>query len=233
MIIKDNLNTRNIKLLIYDVDGTLVRFETLFDLLKESFEIHGIPFKKEYFSEYVSAVSSSLNENRKDFSHRSLSNSFDKYFEIIKKYHIDGKEYLQTLLDLEYKYTYVFNGVNDTLNYLYKIYSQVISTNWFRESQKIKIDKFDLLKYFEKIYSCELYYPKPNKKHFERISNEYSLSPEECLVIGDSSPDVKAYNYGYNTLLLDYENKKESLYDLSTFVVNDFKDIKKILTRKM
>ncbi len=232
MIIKDNLNTKNIKLLIYDVDGTLVYFKTLFYLLKESFEIHGIPFKKEYFDEYVLAVSTSLNENRTDFGHRSLSNSFDENFEIIKKYNLSGKDYLKTLLDLEYKYTQVFKGVNNTLSYLYKEYPQVISTNWFEESQKAKINKYDLLKYFQKIYSCELYYPKPNKKHFERISNDYNLLPEECLIIGDSISDVKASIYGYNTLLVDYNSKKENIYDLSTYVVNDFRDIKKVLTRK-
>lgn len=232
MIIKDNLNTKNIKLLIYDVDGTLVCFQTLFNLLKESFEIHGIPFKKEYFDEYVLAVSTSLNEGKNDFGYRTLSNSFDEYFKIIKNYNVSGKDYLETLLNLEYKYTYSFDGVNETLNYLYKIYPQVISTNWFVDSQKAKINKFDLLKFFQKIYSCELYYPKPNKKHFERISNDYKLLPEECLIIGDSITDVKASTYGYNTLLVDYNSKKENIYDLSTYVVNDFRDIKKVLTRK-
>lgn len=232
MILKDNLNSKNIKLLIYDVDGTLVYFKTLYNLLKESFEIHGIPFKKEYFDEYVIAVSSSLNENKNDFGHRSLSSSFNKYFEIIKNYNVSGKDYLETLLNLEYKYTYSFDGVNETLNYLYKIYPQVISTNWFEESQKVKINKYDLLKYFQKIYSCELYYPKPNIKHFERISDEYNIEPSECLIIGDSITDVKASNYGYNTLLLDYNNKKKDLYDLSTVVADDFRDVKKILTRK-
>lgn len=232
MVIKDNSNSKSIKLLIYDVDGTLVYFKSLFDLLKESFEIHGIPFKREYFNEYVEAVSSSLNENRSDFGHRSLSNSFNEYFDIIKEYDIDGKDYLQTLLDLEYKYTYMHYRVKETLKCLYKMYPQVISTNWFAESQKVKIDKFDLLKYFQKIYSCELYYPKPNKKHFERISDDYNLNPEECLVIGDSLADITASIYGYNTLLVDYNNKKEDLYDLSTYVVNDFRDIKKVLTRK-
>ncbi len=232
MILKNNLNSKNIKLLVYDVDGTLVYFKTLYNLLKESFEIHEIPFKKEYFDEYVIAVSSSLNENRSDFSYKSLSNSFDKNFEIIKKYNLSGKDYLKTLLDLEYKYTQIFKGVNDTLKYLYKEYLQVISTNWFADSQKVKIDKYNLLKYFQKIYSCELYYPKPNRKHFERISDEYNIEPSECLIIGDSITDVKASNYGYNTLLLDYNNKKENIYDLSTVVADDFRDIKKVLTRK-
>lgn len=232
MIIKDDLNHKNIKLLIYDVDGTLVYFKTLFSLLKESFEIHGIPFKKEYFDEYILAISTSLNENKNDFGHRSLSISFDRYFKIIKNYNVSGKDYLDTLLNLEYKYTYSFDGVKETLEYLYKLYPQVISTNWFAHSQKVKINKFDLLKYFQKIYSCELYYPKPNKKHFERISNDYNVSPKECLIIGDSVTDSAASNYGYNTLLVDYDNKKENIYNLSTSVVNDFKDIKKILTRK-
>ena len=232
MILKNDVNSNNIKLLIYDVDGTLVKFETLFDLLKESFNIHGIPFKNEYFNDYVLSVSNALEKNRDDFGHRSLSNSFNKYFKIIKENNVDGKDYLETLLSLEYKYTYIFEGVSDTLKQLYEIYPQVISTNWFKESQKVKIDKFNLLKYFQKIYSCELYYPKPNHKHFERISNDYNLQPGECLVIGDSITDVKASIYGYNTILVDYNSKKENLYDLSSSVVTDFKDIKKVLTRK-
>ena len=232
MILKDNINSNNIKLLIYDVDGTLVEFVTLFKLLKESFDIHGMRFKEEYFKQYVASVSKALDENRKDFSKSSLVQSFEKYFSILEKSNVNANEYLNTLLSLEYKYTQMHDGVDITLKELFSKYPQVVSTNWFADSQKTKINKFDLLKYFNRIYGCEMYYPKPNRKHFERISSDYNLSPDECLIIGDSFSDIKASAYGYNTLLVDYKKEKTNLYNLSTYVVDDFRDVSKVLARK-
>ena len=50
MIIKNELNNKDIKLLIYDVDGTLIDTD-LSKLVEESFMIYDVPYKNEYFKE--------------------------------------------------------------------------------------------------------------------------------------------------------------------------------------
>jgi len=234
MIIKNDINPKDIELLIYDVDGTLVEFKTLQKLLKESFiifDVYEVLEEKGYFKEYVSAVSKALNPKDRNFSFNKLARSFEKNFTVCRDYKIPGIYYLRVLLDLERKYTKAVDGVRETLPSLYNEYRQVISTNWFKNSQQSKLGKYDLCKYFEKIYSCEGVYPKPNKKHFRSISDEYRTNPERCLVIGDSSTDISAHQYGYKTLLTDYRNQKSNLYDNSDAVVTDFRDIKKVLKR--
>ena len=231
MIIKNNINPKNIDLLIYDVDGTLVEFKTLYNLLRESFKIHGVNFKQDYYKEYVSSVVKALNCDEKDFSFDKLSKSFEENFIICRDYKVSGSDYLNTLLSLERKYTRLKVGVKDTLPYLSNNYDQVISTNWFEDSQRVKLDKYNLCRYFQKIYSCEGTYPKPNMKHFKMISEDYSLNHNECLVIGDSDADMGAYFHGYNTLLVDYKGDKKDLYCCSSAVVTEFSDIKKILRK--
>ena len=232
MILKNNINPQTIDLLIYDVDGTLVEFKTLYKLLKESFQIFGIEYKNEYFKEYLNSVSNALNVNEKDFCFNKLSNCFEKKFAICREYGVSGREYLSVLLNLEYKYTSIIDGVKETLPYLNNNYQQVVSTNWFKDSQIVKLDKYELCKYFKEIYSCEEVYPKPNEKHFQMISDNYMFDHNRCLVIGDSSSDMEAYYYGYNTLLVDYRNSKKDLYHCSDAVVTDFGDIKKVLEKK-
>ena len=235
MIIKNDINPNDMDLLIYDVDGTLVEFKTLQKLLKESFLICDVyevlDFEKEYLKEYVSSVSKALNPNEKNFSFNKLARSFEKNFTVCRDYKIPGIYYLKVLLDLERKYTKIIDGVKETLPSLYSDYRQVISTNWFGCSQKAKLDKYGLCRYFEKIYSCEENYPKPNERHFKLISDEYKTSPKRCLVIGDSFTDIGAYQYGYNTLLVDYRSNKSNLYNNSNAVVTEFSDIKKILKK--
>ena len=235
MIVKNDINPNDVDLLIFDVDGTLVRFKTLQKLLKESFiifDVYEVLDEKGYLKEYISAVSKALNSNENDFSFDKLAKSFEKNFIVCRDYKIPAKDYLRVLLDLEKKYAKIIKGVKETLPYLYDNYEQVISTNWFKDSQVAKLSKYDLCKYFRKIYSCEGVYPKPNKEHFHIISSECELDPSRCLVIGDSLSDMKSHLYGFNTLLVDYRNSKQGIYPYSDVVVNDFKDVRKVLTRK-
>lgn len=231
MIIKNELNNKDIKLLIYDVDGTLIDTD-LSKLVEESFMIHDVPYKNEYFKEYAFAVAKSLNPTENDFCFDKLSKSFRDNFIICRDYNIDSDEYLRTLLGLEYSYANMFKGVKEVLNRLKEVYGQVISTNWFEGSQKTKLGKFDLLKNFQCIYTCEDNYPKPSEEHFNKILEDYWYSPDNCVVIGDSLSDVKASEYGFNTILVDYKNKNQGIYDYSTAVVDSFLDVEKILTKK-
>ena len=232
MIIKNEIKSNDIELLIYDVDGTIVEFKTLFDLLKESFEIHGIPFKNEYFAMYTKAVMSVLDKNSKSFNYDNLSSCLEKSLPILKSHNICGTKYLNTLLNLEYKYTHLCEGADDTIADLSDYFTQVISTNWFKSSQIMKINKYGLIGYFDNIFTCENFYPKPNKKHFTNILDLYGVDKRKTLVIGDSYSDVFASNYGLNSLLVDYNGNKRDIYEYSNIVVSELHDIKKLLLKK-
>lgn len=232
MIIKNNI-INEIKLLIFDIDGTLLEYRTLKELVKKGFEKLNINYEDDFFKAHCKAVQTTLEKcaESKSFNMKEMCLAWEEFLPFIKKNNIDAKTYAEIMLDLEKEYTYIIENVIQTLEVLKKKYNIVISTNWFLESQKRKLNKFDLLKYFEHIYTCENNYAKPSKKHFEMIKNDYRCNPNECIIIGDTFSDVVASAYGYNSVLCDYRLNKNDIYEISTCVISDFKDLTKILKK--
>lgn len=233
MIHKNNIiNPNNIKLLIFDIDGTIVEYRTLKDLFKKALSFYNVPFKEEYFSLQGQAVGELLirSESERIFNFDNMIKFWTKYLVILKEYDIDPKEFSELMIFLEPEFTYIMDGVYETLETLNNLgYNIVVATNWFEFSQRRKLEKFDLNKFFERIYTCENEFSKPNKQHFNRIIDDYKVDPSKTLVIGDSSADIKASLYGINTILVDYYKKHEDLYGISTSVVSEFPDIMRVL----
>ncbi len=121
-----------------------------------------------------------------------------------------------------------FDDAIPALDDLKKDYKLVLLSNSDSFSLRQVMDKFDLEKYFDKIYvSCETGLLKSNPESFKKVLEAFSIAPEEALMIGDSpESDVKgAQAAGIPALLVDrrgwYEGpapKVSSLLDVRKFL---------------
>lgn len=102
--------------------------------------------------------------------------------------------------------------VEPVLAQLQNQYRLILISNTDCFSLPRALEKFDLRKYFEKAYfSFERGILKTDPAFFEKIREDLGLSPEECLVIGDSiESDIKAAQQaGINAILVDRRNRRE------------------------
>ena len=76
------------------------------------------------------------------------------------------------------------------LEYLKTKYELVILTDWYEDQQSERLQKIDILKYFQKVYSAENTKRKPFKEAFMQALGDNK--PEECIMIGDNfERDIK------------------------------------------
>lgn len=95
----------------------------------------------------------------------------------------------------------------NTLEYLKEKYELYVLTNWFTESQKIRLKSVGILKYFKSVIGADIVKPKPSIDAFNYIiRNRDSL---DFIMIGDNiDNDIKgALNAKINAILFDYDNK--------------------------
>lgn len=225
MVIKNDLKNKK-ELLIFDIDGTLVYYDSLTKLVKEALKLYGYEDKEEYISMQVKGVVSILNDAT-DSLVFNYENMFKYWDESMTFLETDSKIIGQTMFELEKKYLRLYPNVVQTLNDI-KL-NKVCSTNWFLNNQVIKLDKYNLTPYFSRIYTCEETYAKPNFKHFEYILDKEGIDIKNAVMIGDSKSDIICSQYGLDSILVDYGNCKQNIYDMSTSVINTFEDLKKLI----
>ena len=135
-------------------------------------------------------------------------------YEIIGKYETCGKytfydkrllldhinKELQLNLDKRFLF-YFFNMYNNlispisnltinTLNYLHSKYELVTLSNWFTESQELRLKRAGIFNYFDKIYGTDLVPMKPYYDSY--LSVMESRKACECLMVGDNiEMDIK------------------------------------------
>ena len=80
--------------------------------------------------------------------------------------------------------TNVSNSIKETLEYLSKKYELVTLSNWFTFSQRERLKKVDIEKYFKEVYGTDIVPMKPTEESFLSVIG--NNKPEECLMIGDN-----------------------------------------------
>lgn len=228
------VNNSNIKLIISDIDGTLLEYVTLKDIVMESLDFFNIPRNDKYYDMQCTGVAATLTEAAKEktFCFERLCYYWQEHMSFLKDYNINVEDFASKMISLEAKYSQEIPNANKTLEFLKEEYNRIIcSTNWFHTSQRSKLEKLDMNRHIDKIYTCEGIYAKPNQKHFEFILESENVTPQDVIMIGDSFTDVSASQIGIRTILLDRGSNKQSIYPYSTFVVNDFEEIRHILKK--
>ncbi|WP_310554891.1 YjjG family noncanonical pyrimidine nucleotidase [Flavobacterium sp.] len=224
----------NINRIFFDLDHTLWDFD------KNS----GFAFER-IFNE------NKIDINLKDFLHYYIPTNV-KYWEMYRKDEITQSELrygrLKETFDLmdyktnqatidffshqyiEYlpKFTELFEGAIETLDYLSSKYNLHIITNGFQDVQDKKMSNSNIKHYFKTITNSEMAgVKKPNPIIFEHALQKASAKKEESIMIGDClEADVGgALNFGMKALFFN-SNKIKVTQNINQ--ITNLADLKKL-----
>ncbi len=192
-----------IQVLIFDADHTLLEFD---DDEKRAFALafadFGVTLSPEDCSacrDYSYACWAELGLN--DVHKREIQQSYHDLYrgyvpvlcaELCRRYGVERHERGVTEKFLEYLSlpSHLIGGAKDTLSRLRGRYRICIATNGLKDMQTSRLT--ELLPYTERLFiSEEFSCIKPQREFFERMTRELGVSPQDCLMIGDSlSSDV-------------------------------------------
>jgi len=232
MIIKNTYKKKSVGLLLYDLDGTITYHDTLRGHYEAVLRTLGIIPKPEYIAEILKAVADFLVLHKEEgFTLAAFYKYNEEHLSFLIENDIKGSRFSQAGMDLEDRYLKLSAGMDVLIRYMAGIgIKQAIFTNWFRNIQINKLNKFNLLPYFSELYTPETLPIKPSLEGFKTILIKEGVK-EGAVMIGDSSEDMAAGEAGFHTILLDPNGKKEALYEIANSVVTEANDIKKLLLK--
>lgn len=218
--------------LFFDLDHTLYDFEKnselafqeIFQKLElngvEEFMIHFKPIN-DYYWDLLSRNEITHDELRI----ARLKDTFDKINIEVTEEQIRyiADQFIANLT----RFTYVFDGTHESLEYLQSKYRLHIITNGPDHVQVTKLKNTGLEKYFETVTNSEISgVKKPNEGIFTYALNLANVKPENSVMIGDNlAADVHgALNVGMHVIWFN-ELKQEA-------DVNGFKEIHHLLELK-
>ena len=102
--------------------------------------------------------------------------------------------------------------IYDVLNYLSEKYELIAYTNWFTDNQIKRLKKYDLDKFFNKVYGWDILPKKPSKEGLSEIIKNDDI--ENYICIGDSIElDIEVpYSMGITTIFYNRKNIKQNKY---------------------
>ncbi len=212
------MSENKITTIIFDMDGVLINSEPTHQKMgREQFEALGLNISDEEFMSYVGT--SSINMWTRIINKHGLNE--DPYDLLLKG---RGK-YIKVLKEGKVP---MVEGAMDLVKRLHKKgYKLVVASSASRKTVEAVLDYFDLQKYFiAKIAGDEVEHSKPNPEIFLKIAKAVGSSPDECLVIEDSSNGVKAAKDA-GMACVAYKNHGTGIQDLSQadMIVTDLSEI--------
>ena len=114
--------------------------------------------------------------------------------------------------------------IYDILNYLSEKYELIAYTNWFTDNQIKRLKKYDLDKFFTKVYGWDILPKKPSKEGLSEIIKNDDI--ENYIFIGDSIElDMEVpHSMGITTIFYNKENIKQNKYK-EIFKIEELKNI--------
>ena len=244
MVIIDKLSDNNkINTLIFDVDGTITRWKNVEDFLRKSLEELGVPYTDEALKGLYKAMSDrelhALISSEADAD--IYSYLLDLYIPSLKENNVSGKDLKDIMFEKEARETFISDDTKSELEILSKDYKLYVYTNWFTGQAIKKLKRYGLEGYFENIHSSENTFIKYSKLGFVWLIHEYNLDRDKTIHIGDSESDViPSKSAGLKSIFLDYDiksssditDKKMRLIHSADASITEFKDIRRVLTKK-
>lgn len=209
-----------IKRVIFDIDNTLIPwrdeyFNEIFEALKE--------LKIECSNDDFNKIKKSLSE----YENVYYSFNKDNMIKYINEY--TGKNYPEEFINKvisKWANCVPENLPEDTiktLKYLSDKYEMVCLTDWYKDQQVQRLEKVDILKYFQEVCAAENIKRKPFKEAFMQAIGVNK--PEECIMIGDNfERDAEgALKAGlqaiyYNPKKNETKKEKQKYYEISKLI---------------
>ena len=170
----------NVKLVIFDLDGTLVdAYSAIIRSFNHTLKKLGLPGKD------------SLTIRRAvGWGDKQLLSPFIKREDLTKALSLYRSHHKTALL----KYSHLFVNVKYVLKYLRKKgYKLAVASNRPTKFSLILIRHLGIKKYFDYCLCADkLRYGKPNPEILLKIARKFSLKPDEVLYVGDMTIDAQA-----------------------------------------
>lgn len=239
MKILDKLDLRNKKIVIFDLDGTLIDSigiwnETDYQLIKQL--------------SHTEVELMNIQEMRDDFLERHTSN--DSYLDycclLKKKYSI--KESSEEILNLRWKISqnYLMHHIDykqgaEKLLIALKTQGKTlvlatvttqVQLDIYKYRNKNIINKANFLEIFDYILSKEdLIYKKPHPEIYHKVLEHYQVTPDQCIVFEDSYVGVMAAKKAGIEVVNVYDcysdKDRKRIEGICDFKINDYGEILK------
>lgn len=216
------------KLIIFDMDGTLVDSERDTFLCFNHILNESMNFKITY-KEFKELAGLSLEKMFEKVLPNEAKNLSTKLTKRCRQYSINEKHCIDTSV--------LYEGVEEIILSLKKQkFILVIVSNKPKRAvdytiEHFKINQFDLIIGI----SESTFDSKPNPEVINYVLEKYNLKKDDAVIIGDSQIDIQTgKNAGIDTIALTYGyDTKENLKKQNpTIIIDNFKDLKNILVNK-
>lgn len=192
-----------IKAVIFDLNKVIVTYDKTNDYYIKELGIKREDFWKNREQNLEDYTLGKINLNEFLLLQLKQSKLSSDKLEVVKKLHDDGLR--------------IVEGIIHILDVLFKRYKLILMAGEGEESVDIKLNKFDLRKYFNKVYAT--YLSKMNKtetKFYQNILSENELKPSEVLFIDDQQRYIDAAtSIGIKTIKFeDVSQLKKELFRL-------------------
>ena len=168
-----------VKRIIFDVDNTLLEWKDEYIFaLKNTLDKLNIDYTKEQLESIDNAIVD-YEKTHNIYVAEDLQNFVNNVCQVNVP-----DEFMNTLIEEQGNcYTYDAKLV-DTIKYLNEKYDLVVLSNWFTKTQRLRLQKMDILKYFSFVTGGDEHVLKPNRRAFDKVLEGYE--PSECIMVGDS-----------------------------------------------
>jgi len=154
-------------------------------------------------------VAKRIREKYLEYSFGNYSDDIE-YLRSITRYYLDFPEaddLVYALIPGLFEHFALIDNCKEFLEFCASKYKLVLASNFIVSWAEHLLDKFDIRRYFEKIYiSSEIRYRKPAKEFYLQIINDYPhIEKNKMLMIGDSIVNdfYGAKDLGLSSILFD------------------------------
>lgn len=208
-------NFKNLKLIIFDLDGTLVdSSRDITNALNHAIEFYGFkPFTVEDIIKMVGEGLTRLVEKILGENNASIK---DNVLERFINY------YTEHLTD----FTRPYPGIRETLEKLSRYKKAVISNKRELLSKKL-LEELGLLKFFDIVLGSDsVSERKPSPEPVRKVLEILKIKPDEALIVGDSDLDIKAgREAGVSTVAVTYGYRDRELLKDADFLIDNINQL--------